>query len=618
MEQNQNVFQGAAKKSVGRSLRLMFQWMGKFWPLLILSFIFLYFVSYIRSITPLFGQYVIDTVLHYSDKPSTLPDFILKYLTGDTIQAQLLAVALMIVAAGFIRALSIFIRRFFTAIFSENVSYNLRNRLFNQLQNLGYEFHTHSETGDLIQRCTTDVDTYRTFINDQIVEVLRLVLLVGLSIYQMSLINMQLTLISVVITPFIFIIALFYFKKVEKVFQHTEESDARMTTHVQENVSGARVVKAFANEKYEVEKFTKLNRAYTDADYTVVKWMAVFWSATDFICFIQFFLIAVSGIIYATKGIISPGDYTAFLAFSGNIIWPMRQLGRLVGDFSKTTVAIARLDKILSTKDEYTELENQNTPVIKGSVSFKNVRFQFPDSSFPQLEDISFNVKKGETVALIGKTGSGKSTLMNLLVRLLDYGSGSIKIDGNELNTIEKHHLRKHIGMILQEPFLFSKTVKDNISVEQLENEYRTEEVAKIAQVHEDIIHFEQGYETLVGERGVTLSGGQKQRVAIARMLYSPKPILIFDDSLSAIDTKTDKLIRKALKTEWKDSTVFIITHRITSAMEADHIFVLENGSIKEKGTHKELVEKNGLYKKLWDIQSSIDFQLEEEGEIHG
>jgi len=591
--------------------------MGKYWPLLILSFIFLYFVSYIRSITPLFGQYVIDTVLHYSDKPSTLPDFIQKFLTGDTIQAQLISVALMIVAAGFIRAISIFIRRFFTSVFSENVSYNLRNRLFNQLQNLGYEFHTHSETGDLIQRCTTDVDTYRTFINDQIVEVLRLVLLVGLSIYQMSLINMELTLISVIITPFIFIIALFYFKKVEKIFQHTEESDAKMTTHVQENVSGARVVKAFANEKYEVEKFTKLNRAYTDADYTVVKWMAVFWSATDFICFIQFFLIAVSGIIYATKGIISPGDYTAFLAFSGNIIWPMRQLGRLVGDFSKTTVAIARLDKILSTKDEYTDLGEQKTPVIKGSVSFKNVRFQFPDSSFPQLEDISFNVKKGETVALIGKTGSGKSTLMNLLVRLLDYGSGSIKIDGNELNTIEKHHLRKHIGMILQEPFLFSKTVKDNISVEQLENEYRTEEVAKIAQVHEDIMHFEQGYETLIGERGVTLSGGQKQRVAIARMLYSPKPILIFDDSLSAIDTKTDKLIRKALKTEWKDSTVFIITHRITSAMEADHIFVLENGSIKEKGNHKELIQKNGLYKKLWDIQSSIDFQLEE-GEIHG
>ncbi|MGD9908990.1 MAG: ABC transporter ATP-binding protein [Candidatus Izemoplasmatales bacterium] len=606
------------KRSVGHSLLLIFKWMGAYWPLLILSFIFLYFISYIRSITPLFGQHIIDVILGYSNEGSKLPLFLQNLIAAPTIKEQLLLTALLIVGIDFIRAISIFIRRSFTAVFAERVGYNLRNNLFIQLQNLGYDFHSHSETGDMIQRCTTDVDTYKRFISDQIIEVVRLVLLVILSIYQMMKLNVNLTWISLLITPVILTIAIIYFKKVENLFQTIEQNESKMTTHVQENVSGARVVKAFANEKFEVEKFTNLNRTFTNSDYRLVKWMAVFWSGTDFICFAQFFLIAVTGLIYATQGIISVGVYTAFLAYSGNIIWPMRQLGRLVGDFSKATVAVSRLDKIIATRNEYIDEVNQIEPAIAGSVTFDHVSFQFPDSTYYQLEDISFKVNKGETIAIVGKTGSGKTTLMNILVRLLDYENGHIYIDEHELNTIEKHHLRNNVGIILQEPFLFSKTVEENIAISNRKSELsRVEEVAKIAHVHEDIIGFEQGYQTLVGERGVTLSGGQKQRVAIARMLLKPKPILIFDDSLSAVDTETDLQIRNALKKEWKDSTVFIITHRITTAKEADRIFVIDGGKIKESGTHQELLEVGGLYKKIWDIQSTIDFQVED-GEIHG
>jgi len=368
----------------------------------------------------------------------------------------------------------------------------------------------------------------------------------------------------------------------------------------------------FANEAFEEKKFVKLSRKYTDSDFKLAKKMAYFWSGTDILCFVQFCLIGVFGIIYTSKGIITIGVYTTFLAYAGNIIWPMRQLGRLMGDMSKATVAISRMDNIMSKDDEYVKDSGTLTPEISGDVTFDHVSFKFSDSTYDQLQDISFHAKKGETIAVIGKTGSGKSTLMNLMVRLLDYQKGTIYLDDIPIKDIEKHYLRQNVGIILQEPFLYSKTVEENIGIADraLHND-RIKEVAKIAQIHEDIIHFEKGYDTLVGERGVTLSGGQKQRVAIARMLLKPKPILIFDDSLSAVDTETDVEIRNALKKEWKESTVFIITHRIATAMEANRILVLEEGTIKESGTHKELLKQGGLYKKIWEIQSRIDFQLE-------
>lgn len=590
----------------------MFKWMGKYWPLMVFSFAFLYIISYARTLLPLFGQHIIDVILEFSDSGTKLPAFLANLIVGDTKIQQLIIAASLILALAVFRAAFIFLRRWSSAFFGESIAYRLRNKLYRKLQNADYYFHSHSETGDLIQRCTSDVEAYKRFISERIVEVARLLLLMGLSIWQMSRLNVDLMWISLAITPIILGSAVIYFGKVRRQFSVIENNEAKMTTHVQENVSGARVVKAFANEAFEVNKFDNLNREFTNSDYHLIKKMSIFWSATDFICFAQFMLIAVFGIVFASRGQISLGTYTAFLIYASNIIWPMRQLGRLVGDFSKSTVAIWRLQKIINNVDEYDETEPNLTPPIEGHVKFDHVSFKFSDSIENQIIDVNFEVQRGETIAIIGKTGSGKTTLMNLLVRLLDFQEGDIIIDGTSIKDIEKHYLRSHVGIILQEPFLFSKTLEENIAIadKEISND-RVESVAKIAQVHDDIINFEKGYKTLVGERGVTLSGGQKQRVAIARMLLKPKPILIFDDSLSAVDTETDIQIRRALNKEWKDSTVFIITHRITTAKEADKIIVIEDGRIKESGSHDQLIQRGGLYQNIWNIQSRIDFQIE-------
>ena len=599
------------KRYIAKNLKLMGQWMGKYGFLLIPIFIVLFIESYLRTIVPLFGQHIIDVVLDVGNKPSKLPMALADLLIADTVWKQLVLTASMIVITALIRSLLIFTRTFITGSFAERTAYKLRNKLYYKLQNANYSFYAHAETGDLIQRCTTDVEMYKRFISEQIIEIGRLGFLVGLSIWQMARMNTNMTLISLITAPILFMIAIFYFRKVEKMFHVIEDNEAKMTTQVQENVSGARVVKAFANEKHELDKFDALSRKFTDSDYELVKKMSVFWSATDFLSFIQFFVIAIVGVIYASRTTISLGMYTAFLAYAGNIIWPMRQLGRIVGDFSKAIVSVSRLDKIISDPGEYADEAGKEKPEISGHVHFDHVSFKFDDGESDQITDVDFKVNKGETIAIIGKTGSGKSTLINLLVRLLDYQNGHIFIDGVEVKNIDKHHLRKSIGFILQEPFLFSRSVEDNIKIaDKTSPTDRVQRVAQIAQVHEDIMHFEEGYSTLVGERGVTLSGGQKQRVAIARMLLKPKPILVFDDSLSAVDTVTDIQIRRALKKEWKDSTVFIITHRITTASEADRIIVLEGGKIIESGTHKELLEQKGSYNRIWEIQSKIDFRL--------
>lgn len=604
------------KRNILKHLGLMFKWMGLNSLLIIPALVSLFIVSYLRTLTPLFGQHIIDVILGFSDQGSKLPSFFVNLLLADTITKQLLLAAILIVVLALIRALLIFVQRAISGVFAERTSYNLRNNLYKKLRDADYYFHSHSETGDIIQRCTTDVEMYKRFISEQSIEVMRLVMLVGLSIYQMYRMNVTIMWVSLVIAPLLLLSAAFYFNKVEKMFNIIEKNEAVMTTHVQENVSGARVVRAFANEAYEVEKFRNLNRKFTDSDYGLVKKMAIFWSSTDFLSFIQFFIIALIGIIYASRGIITIGVYTAFLAYAGNIIWPMRQLGRLVGDFSKTIVSVSRLNHIIENPGEYVGEENKIKPEIKGEVEFRNVSFKFVDSKEDQIIDVSFKANKGETIAIVGKAGSGKSTLMNLLIRLLDYQKGQILVDGHEIKDIEKHHLRENVGVILQEPFLFSKSIEENIKISDANSDIaRVSNVAKIAQVHNDIMNFEKGYSTLVGERGVTLSGGQKQRVAIARMLLKPKPILVFDDSLSAVDTETDIQIRRALNKEWKDSTVFIITHRITTASEADNILVIEDGRIKESGKHEELIKRNGLYKNIWEIQSQINFQLEEDGE---
>ncbi len=587
------------------------KWMKGYIYLYVIGFFILMAVQYLRTLTPLFIQHIIDNI--FGDEPSALPMFMQRMVQHDTIQGMLLLVAIVSILFTIVRLVFVFVGRVLVSLFTENVAYRMKNKLYRHLQNLSFNYHSKAETGDLIQRTTTDVETFRKFIGEQFTDVFRLFFLTAFAIMQMALMNVRMTFISLIMTPVVLTIATIYFNRVKKVFDRVEKAEGKMTTAVQENVTGTRVVKAFQNEKFEMDKFAATSERFRDESMHLSRLMAFFWSGTDFLIFFQYTLTASFGIYYTIQGALDPGQFIAFLALLGMIVWPLRQLGRIVGDFGKTSVALDRIDEIMAEPSEH-EGDSDFKPQIDGHITFRNVGFQFDDDTKPLLKGISFDVEPGETLAVIGKTGSGKSTLMNLMVRLLENNEGEILFDGNDIKTINKRHLRKNVGIILQEPFLYSKTVFENIGImKRGAKEESIFNAATIARVHEDILGFERGYETVVGERGVTLSGGQKQRVAIARMLLENKPVLIFDDSLSAVDTETDIQIRRALMHHWQNTTVFIITHRITTAMEADKIIVLEDGKIKAYGDHASLLKEGGLYASLYEQQTNLAENIRKE-----
>ena len=340
--------------------------------------------------------------------------------------------------------------------------------------------------------------------------------------------------------------------------------------------------------------------------------MAIYWGLSDGITVLQYALTVGVAVAFSRKGLVSTGDVVVCLMYIGMLVYPIRGLGRIIGDFGKAVVSANRIQEILDIKDEYEISDGSLTPEIKGQIEFSGASFKFDDDDKNLLENLNFKIEAGETVALVGRTGSGKSTIASILTRMLDYDNGSIKLDGTELKDISKKWVRKNVGVVLQDPFLYARTILDNIKVgDNTLPDEKVYEAAKTASIDKDIKEFSEGYNTFVGEKGVTLSGGQKQRVAIARMLILEKPIIIFDDSLSAVDTKTDLAIRNALKSRDKKATTIIITHRITTAKEADKIIVLENNTVSEIGTHEELAKVPGLYKSLWDIQGALEREFD-------
>ena len=572
--------------------------------------------TFIAMLEPMIIKVTIDSVI--GNKPLEVPAPIEKLviLVGGTtvLFRNLWICSLSLVILTCVRGIFLFLRGKLSAEAAENIARNMRVKLYDHIQNLPYEYHVKAESGDLIQRCTSDVDTVRKFFATQMVEIGRAFFIVTFAIIMMMSLNKKMTVIAMVIVPIIFIFSYVFFYKIKSSFEKADSQEGVLTSVLQENLSGVRVVKAFGRQNFEIEKYDKENMKYRDLNFKLVKLLSTYWSTSDILCMTQIGLVLVSGIYFAVNGEISLGTLVVFNTYEGMLLWPVRQLGRILSDMGKMSVSLKRIANIIDVPVEQ-EYGKVLKPKIKGEISFEHVSFEYEKDN-EILRDISFTIKKGETVAIVGPTGSGKSSLVHLLLRLYDYNSGSIKVDGIELKDIERKHMRSNVGIVLQEPFLYSRTIKENIKMAKIDsNDIEIHSAATVADVHNVITSFEKGYDTIVGEKGVTLSGGQRQRVAIARTLIKDMPILIFDDSLSAVDAETDRVIREKLKNRSKDNTTFIISHRISTVMDADKIIVINHGVIENIGTHKILIKKDGIYKRIWDIQTSLD-ALDDEKQV--
>ncbi|WFA10394.1 ABC transporter ATP-binding protein [Tissierella sp. Yu-01] len=566
-----------------------------------------------NTIGPLIISNTVDSIVGSEPISSKLFQYLVNVLGGKSFLANnLWIMGLIIVLNTGLRGVFLYFKNTLSSKSSENIAMRIRNKLYDHIQRLPYEYHVKAETGELIQKCTSDVDTIRKFLAIQLVEVSGSLFMLFFILYIMMTLNKKMVLISFVLVPFIFSFAFIFFKRVQRDFEKADESEASLSTTLQENLTGIRVVKAFAREKHEMDKFEVRNTDYRNKVNKLILNLAMYWSISDFFSIIQVALVIIIGSHFVIINEMSLGTLIAFVSYVNMMIWPIRQLGRTLTDMGKATVSIKRIDEILVEPIEIIK-ETGETPNIYGNIDFTNVSFSYEKDS-PVLKDISFSVKAGQTIAIIGSTGSGKSSLVHLLPRLYEYDSGSIKIDGIELNTIDKYWIRKNVGLVLQEPFLYAKTIKENIKLtDPTMVDDRVFEAAKVASIHDDIVSFEYQYETVVGERGVSLSGGQKQRMAIARTIINECPIVVFDDSLSAVDTETDVSIRKALNSRKNKATTIIISHRISTVSEADKIIVIDKGKIVQSGTHKDLINEEGLYKRVYNIQSSFEDDIEME-----
>lgn len=582
-----------------------------FYPVLFLIILFVVLNRLTYSYVPLFTQYIID-ILDVGTSTANFPSFITDIfkLSNDK-KTIILIVASSLVFYQLLRFTMVFMEDYLRGRLTENISEKLRNRLYNHIQSLDYTYHNNADTGDLVQRVTSDIEAMSNFVSNRIPEFFRLFATVIFGAVQIFVISPTMVLVALSMVPISAIASVWFFKKVDKSFKVIEETESGMMTVIQENLSGSKIVRAFANESFEIEKLEKKNKKYSDEYLKFQSISSKYWGFSDTIAMLQYLVTIMIGVIFVrNNGDITGGQIIAVLMLLGMLIWPIRGLGRMIGDFGRALVSTQRIFEILEKKSEF-EVNGTLTPEIKGKIEFKDVHFQFPDGKNSLLNGVSFKVEAGQTVAIIGRTGSGKTTIINLLSRMLETSSGDIFIDDVNIKDIEKHYLRKQMGIVLQEPFLFSKTVYDNIAISNpTVDRDNVLKAAQIAAIEKDISSFEKGYDTIVGERGTTLSGGQKQRVAIARILIDNKPILVFDDSLSAVDTETDMMIRNALNDRDSKSTTVIITHRITTAKQADVIIVLEEGKISEIGVHETLSKKPGLYQKLWEIQGQLEAEF--------
>lgn len=500
---------------------------------------------------------------------------------------------------------------------AEGVTRRMRNFLFDHIQRLSFSYHSKTPTGDLIERVTSDVDALRRFFSEQAIGVGRIILLFFINWFAILSLDAKLGWVSVIaIIPILFV-SVWFFKNVTKAYEKYQEQEAALSTTLQENLTGVRVVKAFARQDYEKGKFEKENWEKFLRGKILLFMHSMFWPLSDIVLGFQMLGGFVFAALMVINNEITVGTYLAYAGLVVWLIWPIRNLGRLIVQTSTGMVSYGRLLEIMKQEREdlFGGKVQPNAPV-KGEIAFENVSFQYSDGKDEVLKNISFTVKPGQSVALLGSTGSGKTSLVNLLPRFHEYTSGRILVDGVELKEYPRAYLRKQIGIVEQEPFLFSRSIRENIAygVGRHVTDEEIEAAARAAAIHDVIVGFPDGYKTLVGEKGVTLSGGQKQRVTIARTILKNPRILILDDSTSSVDTETEAEIRGALNQLMESRTTFIIAHRIQSVMNADLIAVLDKGEIVQMGKHAELVtQEDGMYRKIYDIQTRVDDELASE-----
>jgi ATP-binding cassette subfamily B protein len=545
---------------------------------------------------------------------------LVEYLIDDVLGNQLLYL-LPWIALGFIGLALVeggftFLSGWWAAQTAEGVTQRLRNYLFDHIQHLSFTYHDKTQTGELLQRATSDVDAIQRFFLQQGTGVGRILLLFIINFFAIASINLRLALLSIVAIPILWVMSLYFFTKIEKAYEAYQEQEAKLSSTLQENLSGVRVVKAFARQGYENDKFDGENKEKYRRGIRLLLIHSLYWPISDIIAGLQMVGSFFAGAMMAIQGIITVGDYLAFAGMVIWIIWPMRNLGRLIVQASTALVSYNRVGEIIQEDREQLDRGTfKPGGNARGDITFENVHFAY-DSSAPVIHNINLHVKAGQVIALMGGTGSGKTSLVNLLPRFYEYTSGRILLDSVELKAYPKHYLRGQIGIVEQEPFLFSRTIRDNIAY-GVGRKVTDEEVftaARAAAIHDVILSFPDGYKTLVGERGVTLSGGQKQRVAIARTLIKDPRILILDDATSSVDTETEAEIRTALESLMKGRTTFIIAHRIQTVMHADQIVVFDKGYIVQQGKHEELfAQENGIYRRIFDVQAKIEDELQKE-----
>ena len=565
--------------------------------------------TFFDLIRPKIISFTVDAVIggDAAQVPSAFTGLVERFGGTAGLAAKLWIVALLVVAVALLGAFFRFLFRLFNSKGSETFVESVRNGLFRHIEHLPYAWQQENQTGDIIQRCTSDVETIKRFLSEQLTNMMRIVIMIVMSLWFMSGISGLLALLSGLFIPVIVTYSMFFHTHISRDFREVDEQEGVLSSIAQENLTGVRVVRAFGRERYERERFEAQNDVYSNAWIRLSRLLSAFWSIGDVISGLQVLTVVAVGAVLAVRGTITPGEYIAVVSYNSMLVWPVRGLGRVISEMSKAGVSIDRVRYIMNSQTEQ-DPEDAKRPPMDGDVTFEHVSFTYPGDAAPVLKDVSFTVKRGTTVGILGGTGSGKSTLMYLLAGLypLAEDGGHIRVGGVDIADIAKDHLRENVGLALQEPFLFSRSLAENIGIAKPGADMKSiRKASRIASLEDTADRFAKGYQTPVGERGVTLSGGQKQRTSIAQMVIRETPIKVFDDALSAVDTETDAKIRQALLEESKDSTVIIISHRITTLMHADNIVVLNDGCVAEQGTHDELRAAGGIYAQICAIQAS-------------